>query len=179
MANPVVSWEYTLGYCCNSKNPMRYSPRREMRLDSPALHAEQSRVPNQTHKKPWFAWWNTRNSPRTLSQDEKNTDVTSGMQNSSVYQKSTWDEAHFPFFGCIAIPCSTSYRTSGLTAFRKLQRFPETPVSSLYEYEFQYSNSWKAPWTPYHLKMRADSLSLSEKVSQHSTSTSRGVFPQQ
>ena len=58
----------------------------------------------------------------------------SGMQNSSVYPKSNRDEAHFPFIGSIAIPCSTSYRTSGLTSFSKLQRLTETPVSGLYEY---------------------------------------------
>ena len=118
-------------------------------------------------------------SPRTLSQDEMNTDVTSGMQNSSVYPKSTQDEAHFPFIGSIAIPCSASYRTSGLTSFRKLQRFPETPVSSLYEYYFQYTNSRTASCTPYHLKMRTDSMSSTEDVSKLSTSTSRVVFPQQ
>ena len=87
------------------------------------------------------------------------------MQNSSVYPKSTRDEDHFPIIGSIAIPCSTSYRTSGLTSFRKLQRFPEKPVSSLYEYEFQYSNSRKAPCIPYRPKMIADSLSLTEEVS--------------
>ena len=32
---------------------------------------------------------------------------------------------------------------------------------------------------PNHLKMRADSLSLNEELSQLSTSTSRGGFPQQ
>ena len=35
------------------------------------------------------------------------------------------------------------------------------------------------PGTPYHLEMRADSLSLTEEVSQLSTSISRGVFPQE
>ena len=93
--------------------------------------------------------------------------------------KSQLDETHFPFIGSIAIPCSTSYRTSSLSFFRKLQRFPETPVSSLYEYLLQYSNSTKAPCNSYRPKMRADSLSLTEEVSQLSTSTSRGVFPQQ
>ena len=34
----------------------------------------------------------------------------------------------------------------------------------------------KDPGTPYRLEMRADSLSLTEEVSQLSTSTSRGVF---
>ena len=117
-------------------------------------------------------------APRKLSQDERNTAVTSGMQNSSVYPKSTRDEVHFPFIGSIAIPCSTSYRTSGLTSFRKLQRLTETPVSSLYEYKFQYSKSRKGPCTPYRPNMRADSMSLTEEVSQLSTSTSGGVFPQ-
>ena len=116
---------------------------------------------------------------RTLSQDEKNIDVTSGTQNSLEYHKSTRDEAHFPCIGSIAIPRSTSYTTSGLTFFRKLQRFPETLVSSLEEHQFQYYNLRKAPCTPYRLEMRADSLSLTEEVRQLSTSTSRGVFPQQ
>ena len=101
------------------------------------------------------------------------------MQNSSVYPKSTRDEAHFPFTGSIAIPCSTEYCTSGLTSLRKLQRFSETPVSSLYEYSFQHSSSKKVPYTTYRLKMRADSLSLTEEVSQFFTSTSSAVFPQQ
>ena len=95
-----------------------------------------------------------------------NTDVTLGMQNISVYPKSTRDETHFPFIGSIAIPCSRAYSTSGLTFFRKLQRFCGTPVSSLYEYKFQYSSSRQAPCIPYRLKMRADSLSLTEEVSQ-------------
>ena len=101
------------------------------------------------------------------------------MQNSSVYPKSTRDEAHFPFIGSIAIPCSTEYSTSGLTSLKKLQRFSETPASSLYEYSFQHSSVKKVPCTTYCLKMRADSLSLTEEVSQFSTSTSSGVFPQQ
>ena len=104
---------------------------------------------------------------------------TSGMQNSSVYIKSNRDEAHFPFFGSIAIPCSTENSTSGLTSLRKLQRFSETPALSLYEYSFQHSSSKKDLCTTYCLKMRADSMSLTEEVSQFSTSTSSGVFPQQ
>ena len=101
------------------------------------------------------------------------------MQNSSVYPKSTRDEAHFPFIGSIAIPCSTEYSTSSLTSLRKRQRFSETPASSLYEYSFQHSSARKVPCTTYRLKMRADSLSLTEDVSHFSTSTSSGVFPQQ
>ena len=101
------------------------------------------------------------------------------MQNSSVYPKSTQDQAHFPFIGSIAILCSTEYSTSGLTSLRKLQRFSETPASRLYEYSFQHSSVKKVPCTTYRLKMRADSLSLTEEVSQFSTSTSSGVFPQE
>ena len=134
MAIPALTREYTPGFCRNSRNPMRYPPRREMQPESPALGAEQFRVPNQTRKEPQCASWNTRESPRPLSQDESNTAVNSVMQNSLVYPKSTRDEAQFPFIDSIAIPCSTSYRTSGLTSFRKVERLPETPVSSLYEY---------------------------------------------
>ena len=134
MAIPAVTREYTPGSWCNSRNPMRHPTRRELRPESPTLSAEQYRVPNQTRKDSQCAWWNTREYPRKPSQDEMNTSVTSGMQNSSVHPKSTQDEAHFPFIGSIAIPCSTSYRTSGLTSFRKLQRLTETTVSSLYEY---------------------------------------------
>ena len=101
------------------------------------------------------------------------------MQNSSVYPKSTRDEAHFPFIGSIAVPCSTEYSTSDLTSLRKLQRFSETPTSSIYEYSFQHSSMKKVPCTTYRLTMRADSLSLTEEVSQFSTSTSSGDFPQQ
>ena len=101
------------------------------------------------------------------------------MQNSSVYPKSTQDEAYIPFIGSIAIPCSTEYSTTGLTSLRKLQRFSETPPSSLYESSFQHSSTKKVPCTTYHLKMRADSLSFTEEVSQFSTSSSSGVFLQQ
>ena len=134
MAIPAVTREYSPGSCRNSRNPMRHPPRQDMRLDSPALPADQNRIPNQTRKEPRFSYWNTRESPRTLSQYEMNTEVTSGMQKSSVYPKSTRDEPLFPFICSIASPCSRSYSTSGLTSLRKLQTFPETPVSSLYEY---------------------------------------------
>ena len=134
MAIPAVTREYNPGSCLTSRNPMRHPLWREMRPESPALGAEQFLVRNQIRKGPQCASWNTRESPRPRSQDDRNTAVSSGMQNSSVYPKSTRDEAHFPFIGSMAISGSTSYRTSGLTSFRKLQRFPETPVSSLYEY---------------------------------------------
>ena len=134
MVITAVTREYTPGSCRNSRNPISYPPRRELRPESPSLGAEQFRVPNQTRKGPQCARWNTRDSPRKLSQDERNTAVTSGMQNKSVYPTSNRVEAHFPYIGSIAIPCSTSYRRRGLTSFRKLQRVPETPVSCLYEY---------------------------------------------
>ena len=134
MAFPAETREYTKGSCHNLRNPMRHPPHQEIRLVSPALRAEQSRIPNQTCKEPRFSGWKTRETPRTLSQDEMNTDVTSGMRNSTVYPKSIRDEAHFPFIGAIAIPYSRANSTSGLTSLRKLQKFPETPVSGLYEY---------------------------------------------
>ena len=134
MAIPALTQEYKPGSCSNSRNPMRQPPRWEMRPVSPALGREQFPVPNETCKDPQCTSWNTTESQRPLSEDERNTAVTSGMQNSLVYPKSTRIEAHFPFIGSLVIPCSTSYRTSGLTSFRKLQRFPETPVSSLYDY---------------------------------------------
>ena len=43
-----------------------------------------------------------------------NSDVISGMQNRSVYTKSTQDEAHFPLICSLTIPCSTAYSTRGL-----------------------------------------------------------------
>ena len=96
-----------------------------------------------------------------------------------MFPKPNRDEAHFPFIGSIAIPCSTGYSTSSLTSLRKLQRFSETPASSLWEYSFQLSSVKKVPCSTYRLKMRADSLSLTKEVSQFSTSTSSRVFPQQ
>ena len=125
---PAVTRKYTPGSARNSRKPMRLPPRCEMRPNSPALRAEQLCFPNQMHKEPPYAWMNSRESPTTLSQDEKDTEVTSGTQNSSVYPKWNWDEANFPFFGSITIPQSTSYRTSCLTPFMKLQIFPEKPV---------------------------------------------------
>ena len=144
---PVVTGEYTPGYFRNLRRPLRLPPHREMRPVSPALCVEQLRFSNQTCKEPRFAQLNSRESPTTLSQDEKNTDVTSETQNSSVYRKSNLDEANFPCIGSITIPQSTSYRTNGLTPFRKLQRFPETPVSSIEHHQFQYSKVRKVPCT--------------------------------
>ena len=156
---------------------MRLLRRRKMRPDSHTLHAEEFLVFKQTCKEPRFPSWNTRKSPRTLSQDEKKTDFTSRMKKKLVYTKSIQVDAHFPWIGSIAIQHSTSHTTSGLTQFRKIQRFPETPISSLEEHQFQESNWRKAPCTPYRLEMRADSLSSTEEVRKLSKSTSRAVFP--
>ena len=131
MGIPVVTRGYTPGAWRNSRKHMRLTPRRKMRSNSPAFRVEEFRVPNQRRKKPRFPWWNWRESARTLSQQEKNTDVTSGMQNRLVYPKSTQDEARFPFTDSIAISHYTSYTTSGLTSFTTIQSFPETPISSL------------------------------------------------
>ena len=69
--------------------------------------------------------------------------------------------------------------TVGLSYFRQLQRFPETPVSSLEEHQFQHRNSRKAPWIPYHFEKTADSQDSIEEVRQLSTNTLRVPFPQQ
>ena len=103
MAIPTVTREYNPGAWGNWIKLMSLTPRRKMRPDSPALHAEEFWFPNQTPKETRFPWWNCRESPRTLSEDEKKTDVTTGMQNRLVYPKSTEAEAHFPCIGSIAI----------------------------------------------------------------------------
>ena len=104
-----------------------------------------------------------------------------------MYPKSIRYETRFPCIGSRAMPHSTSYTKSGLTSFRQLQRFPETPVSSLEEHQFQNKSREKlisaqqfeeAPYTPNHVEMKADSLTSTEKVCQLSTSTSSGGFPQ-
>ena len=154
MGIPVVTREYTTGACCNSRKPMRRPPRHEMSHESPALHEEQLRFANQTHKELRFASLNSRVSPTTLSQGEKNSDVTSGTKNRSVCPKSNWDEARFPCLGSITIPWSASYRTSGLTPFRKLERFPAKTVSRIEDHQFHYSSLRKLPCTPYCLGMR-------------------------
>ena len=153
MGITVVTREYTPGPCRNSRKPMRLPPRHEMRPDSTALHAEQLRFPNQTHKERRFAWLNSRESPTTLSQDKKNSDVTSGMENRSVCHKSNWDDANYPCIGSITIPRSSSYRRSGLTPFRKLERFPDKTVSSIEDHQFHQSSLRKVSCTPYRLEM--------------------------
>ena len=154
MVIPDVTGEYTTGSGLNSRKSMRLPPRPELRPDSHALRSEKLRFPNQTGKEIRFACLNYRESPRPLSQDEKNTDVTTGTENSSVYPKSNLDEANFHCIGSITVPRSKTYITSGLTPFRKLRRFPETTISSIEDHQFHYSNLRKVPCTPYHLGMR-------------------------
>ena len=74
IAIPAVTCEYTPGSCRNSRNRMRHPPCLEMRLDSPALHAEQSRIPNKRRKSFDFLD-GTPESPGKLSQNEMNTDA--------------------------------------------------------------------------------------------------------
>ena len=85
---PAATREYTPGSCRNSRKPMILPSRREMGPDSPALHAEPLRFPNQTLKEHRLDWLNSTESRTTLSQDKKKTNVNSGMQNSLVYPKS-------------------------------------------------------------------------------------------
>ena len=151
MAIPAVNREYTPGSHLNSRKTMRLPARRQTRPNSIEWHAEQFRVPNQTRKQPWFAWWNSRESPRPSIQVWNDTDVTKGMWNCSVYPKSPRDDARLPCIGSRTVPHSPQYTTGGMSYFRQLQRFPETPVSNLKEHQFQHRKSRKAPWTPYHL----------------------------
>ena len=174
---PAVVGEYTQGSCCKSKKPTSLSARCKMRPISNALHAEQFQFPHQTRKNSRFACLNSRQYTRSLSQDEMNTNVTSGTQNSSLYPKSNWDEANFPCIGSINILRSTSYRTSVLTPFRKLKRLTKIQFSSIEDHQFQYSNLRKVLCNS-SSQDKSHFLSSNEEVSQISTSTSRGAFPQ-
>ena len=86
--------------------------------------------------------------------------------------------ADFPCIGSKGITRSPSNTTSGFTSFRKLQSFPANTVPSLKEYQNQHSNSRKAPFTPNHFEMTADSLALTQEECHLSTSTSREGFSQ-
>ena len=55
LSTPAETREYNPGATWNSRKNMRLNPRREMRPDSPALGAEQFRLPSQTRKEPRFA----------------------------------------------------------------------------------------------------------------------------
>ena len=45
MAIPALTREYTPGSCRNTRNRMSHPPRWDMRFDSRAMHAEQTRIP--------------------------------------------------------------------------------------------------------------------------------------
>ena len=155
MAIPAVTREYTPGACCNSRKLMRLPPRCKMRPDSPAFHAEAFHVSNQRPKEPRIPWWNWRESPRTLSQQEKNNDVTSRMQNWLVYTKSIQDEAHFPFIESIAISHSTSYTTRGLTSFKQSRDSLIHPSQVYRNINFSKATGWKtrAPHIVWRLEL--------------------------
>ena len=68
---------------------------------------------------------------------DKEREIT-GIVRRKVLEKLEYDgeasdesEAHFPFIESIPVSHSTSYTTSVLTSFTTIQRFPETPISSL------------------------------------------------
>ena len=143
MGIPVLTREYTPRACRNSRKPMRLPTLHEMRPDSTALHAEQLRFPNQTHKDPRFAWLNSRESPTRLSQDEKNTDGTSGTKNWLVYPKSTQDEANFPFIESIAVSHSTSYTTSVLRPLQQDRDSLRHPSQVYRNINFSKATGWK------------------------------------
>ena len=179
MALPALTREYTPGSRCNSREIMRLPPQQETRPDSLVLRAQQFHVHNKARKERWFSWWNSRGSPRTPSQVKNGNDFSKGKWNCSLYPKSTRDEARITSIGSTAISHSPSYKTGGLSYFRPLQRFPETPISNLEEHQFQHRNSRKAPWMPYHLEKWVDSQDSIEEVGHLSTRTSRELFPQQ
>ena len=52
MATPAINREHNPGSRRNSRKTMRLAARYELTPDSPALHAEQFLVPNQTGKEP-------------------------------------------------------------------------------------------------------------------------------
>ena len=183
MTIPAVTQEYTPGACRNWRKLSRLLPLPKMRPDSPALHAENSVFPikyirnldflDGTSENPQEHCHKTRRT--LLSAQECKIDWCTPNQLKMIWV----DWSQFPCIGSIAISYSTSYTPSGLTSFRKIQRFPETPISSLEEYQFKWRNWSKSTFNPYHLEMIADTLSLTEKISQLSKRTSRWVFPQE
>ena len=176
MAIPVVTREYTPGACRNSRKFMRLPPRCKMRPDSPALRAEELRVPNQRRKEPRFPWWNWRESPeychnkrRTLmSPQECKIDWCTPNQLKMKHNSIHWSHCHLAFHIIYnrwldilnnnpEVPWDTHFKSIGRSISVKQQD--------------------ERSGHPYRLEMRADSVSLTEEVSSLSTSTSRGVFP--
>ena len=131
MATPAVTREYTPGSCCNSIKPRIRPPRREMWTDSPALGAEQFRLPSK-HVRSLDLLDGTTESPREVRHKPRRTLMS--PQECEIDQCSPNQlemMKNFPCIGFRAMPHSPSYRTIGLASFGQLQRFPETPISHL------------------------------------------------
>ena len=126
MAIPILTQEYTPVSCNNSRKIMRLPPHQQMRHHSPAMHAEQIRVPHQTPKETGLPGWNTRESRTTLSQVYRGPEVTAGTRKRPVYPKSTQVEARLPCIGSRAIPHSPSNTTRGLTSCRNSGDSPKS-----------------------------------------------------
>ena len=141
MAIPILTQEYTPVSCNNSRKIMRLPPHQQMRHHSPAMHAEQIRVPHQTPKETGLPGWNTRESQTTLSQVYRGPEVTAAPRKGSGFCKSTRDESRFPCMCSRAIPNSPSNMRSGLTSFKQQQSIPENTVQSPEEHQVQQSNS--------------------------------------
>ena len=82
-----------------------------------------------------------------------------------------------PSIGSITTRQSISYRTSFLTPFRKLERFPETTISRIDDHHFSRA-AWGMFHAPHIISGWELFLSSTEEVSQLATSTSREAFPQ-
>ena len=137
MAIHAVTRKYTSGACRNSRNLMRLPPCCKMRPDSHAFRAEQFQVQNQTRKDLKFLEGTPENPQEHCPKMRRTLMSPQECKIGLVYPISNQDKANFPFIGFIAIPRSASNISSGLTSFRKIQRFPETPMSSLEEHQFQ------------------------------------------
>ena len=142
------------------------------------MHAEKFRVPHQ-HERSLDFLVGLPESPQEHSKKARGT-LRSLQQHKSVPCTPNQLEMR-PGSPALALEPSCippSNTTSGLSSFRELQRFPEYTFPSLEEHQIQHSNSRKAPCTPNHLEMRADSQVSTQEEYQLSTSTSRGGFSQ-
>ena len=130
MAFPALIREYTPGSCRNSRKPMRLPPRREMRLIP--LHCMQSHsVFPIKYVRSLDMLDGTPESPQEHCHKMRRTLMS--PQEHKIARCTPNQLEMKPISPSLApgIPCSPSYTTSGLTSFRQLTRFPETPVSSL------------------------------------------------
>ena len=177
MALPAITRDCIPGFHRNSRKTKKLPPCWEMRPDSPALHADQCLFPNQTGKEPWFSWRNYRETPEIPDMSRRTLMSPQECEIARCTQiKLKWRPVILHWLQSNAR--LQSYRRNGLASFGQLQRFTETPVSSLREHEFQHRNSSNAPCIPYCLKKRADSQDSIKEVAHLPTSTSKGAFPQ-